>query len=131
MPLYDFMCDECGEREELFYRIRERPDALECPACGGPCRIAFLKAPALHGEISDFYRRRFPYYDESLDVNFTSKKEKDAYLKRNNLRIREAGEKLRERPKSGNPQIKVFSSDDKKDLQQQMDAEVKRMKETR
>ena len=33
MPLYDFICNECGETNEFFLRMeQERP--IDCPICG-------------------------------------------------------------------------------------------------
>ena len=34
MPIYDFKCDKCGHRFELFTSISRRTQAV-CPKCGG------------------------------------------------------------------------------------------------
>ena len=34
MPIYDFKCDKCGHRFELFTSISRRSQAA-CPKCGG------------------------------------------------------------------------------------------------
>lgn len=34
MPLYDFVCEECGHEFEHFKRLSERTDPVECPECG-------------------------------------------------------------------------------------------------
>ena len=35
MPIYDFKCDKCNHRFELFTSISRRSQAV-CPRCGGP-----------------------------------------------------------------------------------------------
>ena len=35
MPIYDFKCDKCNHRFELFTSISQRREAV-CPKCGGP-----------------------------------------------------------------------------------------------
>jgi len=35
MPTYDYECDACGHRYELFQAITARP-VKKCPACGAP-----------------------------------------------------------------------------------------------
>lgn len=34
MPLYEYICRECGHAFEVLQRIGERGDDLRCPACG-------------------------------------------------------------------------------------------------
>lgn len=47
MPLYDYICGNCGERTEVMHSVHaESPDT--CPACGlGPLKKA-LNPPAIH-----------------------------------------------------------------------------------
>lgn len=135
MPLYDFQCNNCEWSDEFFFHVDTKPEYLDC-GCGGKLRSVFLKAPSLHGEISDFYRKRFPYYDEALDQTFHTKKQKDDYLQKNGLRIREKGEKLRGHTKDPIAEklaskVKVFSADSEKELNQKMDEKLKEIKETR
>jgi putative FmdB family regulatory protein len=33
MPIYEYCCDECNERFELFVRSSAQQDAPVCPAC--------------------------------------------------------------------------------------------------
>jgi len=35
MPIYEYICDECGEKFELFVRSSSKKAALTCPHCGG------------------------------------------------------------------------------------------------
>ncbi len=36
MPIYEYRCDECGERFELFVRSSAQRDNPVCPKCGSP-----------------------------------------------------------------------------------------------
>ena len=36
MPIYEYCCDECGERFELFVRSTTQETAATCPKCGSP-----------------------------------------------------------------------------------------------
>jgi putative FmdB family regulatory protein len=35
MPIYEYCCDGCGERFELFVRSAGPQSAATCPKCGG------------------------------------------------------------------------------------------------
>lgn len=35
MPIYEYRCDECGERFELFVRSTVQQITPTCPKCGG------------------------------------------------------------------------------------------------
>jgi len=36
MPIYEYQCDECGERFELFVRSSVQRDVPTCPKCKSP-----------------------------------------------------------------------------------------------
>lgn len=36
MPIYEYRCDECGEKFELLVRSVARQTAPTCPKCGSP-----------------------------------------------------------------------------------------------
>lgn len=36
MPIYEYQCNECGERFELFVRSSVQRGAPTCPKCGSP-----------------------------------------------------------------------------------------------
>jgi len=36
MPLYEFFCDECGNKREIVLRINERNRVQDCNLCGVP-----------------------------------------------------------------------------------------------
>ena len=46
MPIYEYQCNECGERFELFVRSSVRRDAPTCPKCGS---LKVQKAISLFG----------------------------------------------------------------------------------
>ncbi len=35
MPLYEYVCQQCGERFEVLQRMGATADGLSCPSCGG------------------------------------------------------------------------------------------------
>ena len=37
MPTYEYVCEKCGHRFELFQKMTEEPEK-ECPECNGPVR---------------------------------------------------------------------------------------------
>lgn len=34
MPLYEYHCDQCGDRFEVLQRLGEGAEGLSCPSCG-------------------------------------------------------------------------------------------------
>jgi putative FmdB family regulatory protein len=53
MPLYEYECEQCGDRFELIRKFSDPP--LEaCPKCGGPVRKLF-SSPAIQFKGSGFY----------------------------------------------------------------------------
>jgi putative FmdB family regulatory protein len=45
MPLYDFVCRDCGREQEILIRGSETPS---CESCGGPSLAKLLSAPIAH-----------------------------------------------------------------------------------
>jgi putative FmdB family regulatory protein len=53
MPLYEYECEQCGDRFELIRKFSDPPlDA--CPKCGGPVRKLF-SSPAIQFKGSGWY----------------------------------------------------------------------------
>ncbi len=77
MILYDFFCPSCKHEEERVVSFDERLNQI-C-TCGGGMKLNFTT------KDSAYERKRFPYYDESLDKTFSSNQEKKSYLKQKNL----------------------------------------------
>ena len=36
MPIYEYKCEKCGHKFDVFQRIGEDGSNLECPICGEP-----------------------------------------------------------------------------------------------
>jgi len=53
MPLYEYQCDNCGERFEAMQKFADAPLTLH-EKCGGPVR-RLLSVPALQFKGSGFY----------------------------------------------------------------------------
>jgi putative FmdB family regulatory protein len=53
MPIYEYVCDECGEDfERLFMSPDERPDEMTCPECGSTEVQRVFSAPSVYsGEV--------------------------------------------------------------------------------
>jgi len=111
-PMYEYFCPNCNVIYEVFNSVKERKDSLVCRDCFGKARQFFSSPPTILGSTSRHNRRRFPYHDESLDVTFNTYEQKQAYLKKNNIRILDKGEKLyKSKEKVSDPNV-VMSTDD-------------------
>jgi len=54
MPLYEYLCGQCGERSEILQKIADAP-ATHCPKCGGDLK-KLHSAPAIQFKGSGFYK---------------------------------------------------------------------------
>jgi putative FmdB family regulatory protein len=53
MPIYEYKCQNCGERHEKLQRYSD-PPCKKCPHCGGPLR-KLISSPAIQFKGSGFY----------------------------------------------------------------------------
>ncbi len=53
MPIYEYQCQECGQRTEELQRLDD-PPLKECRQCGGPMR-KLVSAPAFQFKGSGWY----------------------------------------------------------------------------
>lgn len=53
MPLYEYECEQCGQRTEIIQRFDDPPLA-SCPECGGSVR-RLLSAPAVQFKGTGWY----------------------------------------------------------------------------
>jgi putative FmdB family regulatory protein len=63
MPLYEYLCDECGHRFERIQKFSD-PLADKCPKCGGPVH-KLASSPAIQFKGSGFYITDYAKKDES------------------------------------------------------------------
>ncbi len=54
MPTYEYVCEKCGERLEVFQRITD-PPRKRCPACRGALRKVLSAGAGLLFKGSGFY----------------------------------------------------------------------------
>ena len=54
MPIYEYVCKNCGERTEVIQRVGEKPLAL-CPHCGKRALKKAASAPAIQFKGSGWY----------------------------------------------------------------------------
>jgi putative FmdB family regulatory protein len=53
MPLYEYQCEQCGNRFERIQKFSD-PPADTCPKCGGPVK-KLLSSPAIQFKGSGWY----------------------------------------------------------------------------
>ena len=54
MPLYEYQCDNCGERFERIRKFSDPPLDEPCPKCGGPIR-KLISSPAIQFKGKGWY----------------------------------------------------------------------------
>lgn len=54
MPLYEYACQQCGERMEIIRKLSD-PPYKHCPKCGGEMR-KLISSPAIQFKGSGFYK---------------------------------------------------------------------------
>ena len=52
MPLYEYVCDTCGEEFEQMMRFSETDISPACPKCGGPYTIKKISRVGSFGDSS-------------------------------------------------------------------------------
>ena len=53
MPIYEYVCEKCGQKTEVIQRVGEAPLRV-CPHCGGKLKKA-ISAPAIQFKGSGWY----------------------------------------------------------------------------
>lgn len=115
---WPYKCDDCDLIIEFEAKsLKYTPDLLDCNQCQSKAKPAYLRINfSLGGSTSEYARRRFPYYDEGVGQTFTSLEQKTQYLKDNNLRIKDKGEKA----DKTDPLDKPFDETKKKEIIQKV-----------
>jgi putative FmdB family regulatory protein len=54
MPLYEYQCEDCGERFERIRKFSDPPLDERCPACGGPIK-KLISSPAIQFKGKGWY----------------------------------------------------------------------------
>jgi putative FmdB family regulatory protein len=73
MPLYEYVCKNCGEKTEVIQRVGEKPLA-SCPHCGKRALKKAVSAPAIQFKGSGWYVT--DYARGKTETGSTSKGEK-------------------------------------------------------
>ena len=76
MPLYEYQCDNCGERFEAMQKFADAPLTLH-EKCGGPAR-RLLSVPALQFKGSGFYINDYAKSGSGSGNNGESKKKSES-----------------------------------------------------
>jgi putative FmdB family regulatory protein len=53
MPLYDYVCDSCGNKEELFRSMEHYKDRVICDRCRKHMRLE-ISVPNIRPDLNDF-----------------------------------------------------------------------------
>ena len=54
MPLYEYQCEDCGERFERIRKFSDPPLEERCPKCGGPIK-KLISSPAIQFKGKGWY----------------------------------------------------------------------------
>jgi putative FmdB family regulatory protein len=73
MPLYEYLCGQCGERSEILQKISEAP-ATHCPKCGGDLK-KLHSAPAIQFKGSGFYKTDYASASSKAPASSETKSE--------------------------------------------------------
>jgi putative FmdB family regulatory protein len=76
MPLYEYQCENCGERFEAMQKFADAPITLH-EKCGGPVR-RLLSVPALQFKGSGFYINDYAKSGSNSAGNGESKKKSES-----------------------------------------------------
>jgi len=46
MPIYDYRCEACNARYEVYHKVREVAEDVVCPVCSSPKHKKMMSVPA-------------------------------------------------------------------------------------
>ena len=58
MPIYEYVCTECGHRHDAIQKINDAP-LIDCPACAKPALKKMISAPRFRLSGSGWYETDF------------------------------------------------------------------------
>ncbi|HJQ40394.1 MAG TPA: FmdB family zinc ribbon protein [Thermoanaerobaculia bacterium] len=79
MPLYEYQCTQCGEREEIIQKLSDPPYS-HCPKCGGEMK-KLISAPAIQFKGTGWYKTDYaskPAASESKSESSKSETKSEA-----------------------------------------------------
>ncbi|MBM4170041.1 MAG: zinc ribbon domain-containing protein [Ignavibacteria bacterium] len=47
MPIFDYVCGECGTTYDIYHKVREVAEDILCPSCGSTRYKKLISAPAV------------------------------------------------------------------------------------
>jgi putative FmdB family regulatory protein len=65
MPIYEYQCKECNDREEVIQKISDAP-LTQCAKCGGEMK-KLHSSPAIQFKGSGFYKTDYPSASSKSD----------------------------------------------------------------
>jgi putative FmdB family regulatory protein len=76
MPLYEYQCVQCSEREEVIQR-HDAPPPAQCAKCGGGMK-KLISAPAIQFKGSGFYKNDYAAKPAASSTSSTSESKSES-----------------------------------------------------
>lgn len=81
MPIYEYVCQECGKKSSLLVRLKDRDEPVRCRHCGSDQMRRLLSGFALHkteaSRLRELDTRKRPdesYYRDDRNIGLWAKK---------------------------------------------------------
>lgn len=72
MPIYEYLCQACGERTEVMQKVSDPPETI-CPNCGKSALTKVVSAAGFHLKGTGWYATDFK--DKKPDVKSSTQTE--------------------------------------------------------
>ena len=86
MPIYEYICDDCGQVFEEFEKMEQSTQSQPCPMCIGDARRSFVFSGGIKTDhpswINDHLRS---VLQKDGEKPIETRKEHDEYLKKNGI----------------------------------------------
>lgn len=87
MPAYDYQCNSCGNVQEEFFKVSDKPEIVACVKCGSEAG-KILSATTVHGDEMPAWMRH-PHalgcLQGSTEKPIESRSEYNRYLKQHGI----------------------------------------------
>ncbi len=87
MPLYDYECKSCGNQQEEFFKIDDKPDSVTCHKCMGIADKVLSSGMVLGDDMPEWMRH--PHVlgclQNQTERPISTRGEYNQYLKKHNI----------------------------------------------
>lgn len=49
MPVYDYKCNDCGNKYDIYFKVRENKEEIECPSCKSKSAKKLMTSASISG----------------------------------------------------------------------------------